>query len=240
MVVHDLPKVGARVRFPYLAQSIVERNYNMKIIDIYEKFGIPPNLQSHMLRVCGIVYHIQKHWTGQAVDWDMTKRVALLHDLGNIVKFDFEKHPEFLEDEQKNIERWKQVQSEVIQKYGADDDEVTKKMLEELGASPELIEIIFSKRFANSVEVKNSDNWTLKLLYYADLRTLPFGIGSLEERISDIQGRMPKYTKRPDFASLVDACRGIEKQVAQNIDIPVSEINATSVVVNKDFLNLSL
>ena len=42
----------------------------MKIVDIYEKFGIPPNLQVHMLRVCGIVEFIEKHWVGKTVDWN--------------------------------------------------------------------------------------------------------------------------------------------------------------------------
>ena len=212
----------------------------MKIIDIYEKFGVPPNLQDHMLRVCGIVEYIEKHWVGKTVDWNSTKRIALLHDLGNIVKFDFDKHPEFLGEEQKNIEHWKIVQSEIVQKYGVDDDEVTKKMLIELGVDGESIEIIFSKRFGNSVEVKNSDNWVLKVMYYADLRTLPFGIGSLESRISDIKDRMPKYTNRPDFESLVDACRDIEKQLQPKINISVSEINDKNVVASKDFLNLCL
>ena len=212
----------------------------MKIIDVYKKFQIPPNLQDHMLRVCAIVEFIQKHWIGKHVDWDLTKKIAMLHDLGNIVKYNFDNHPEFLGKEQKNIEHWRDVQSEIIKKYGSDDDEVTKKMLTELGLGGEIVEIIFSKRFGNSVEVKNSDNWALKIMYYADLRTLPFGIGSLEERISDIKGRMPKYTSRPDFEELLDACRSIEKQLLPNIDVPANEINDRNVLIDKTLLNLSL
>lgn len=113
-------------------------------------------------------------------------------------------------------------------------------MLLELGLDHEPIEIIFRKRFSNSVEVKNSDNWVLKIMYYADLRTLPFGIGSLEDRISDIKNRMPKYTDRPDFESLVSACREIEKQLQPQIDIPVSEINDKNIIFNKNLLNFTL
>lgn len=210
----------------------------MKIIEVYEKFKISPNLQDHMLRVCGIVEYIQKHWIGEAVDWNLTKKIALLHDLGNIVKFDFDKHPEFLGEEQKNVEYWKGVQSEIIKKYGSDDHEAIKKMLNELGIDEKSKEIIFSKRFGNSVAVKNSDNWVLKIMYYADLRTLPNGIGSLEDRISDVKDRMPKYTTRPDFDSLVDSCRGIEKQLQPNLNVSVEEINDSNIALDKDFLTI--
>ncbi len=213
----------------------------MQIIDIYKKFGIPPNLQEHMLRVCSIIEYLHQHWIGSAVvDWDLAKRTALLHDLGNIVKFDFDKHPELLGKEQRNIEYWRRIQIDIVQKYGADDHEATKKMLIELGVDNESIGIILNKSFGNSVETKSSDNWNLKILYYADLRTLPFGIGSLEDRISDVKERMPKYTSRPDFEDLVDSCREIENQLQQNIDIPVSEINDNNVAINKDFLGLTL
>lgn len=57
----------------------------MKISDIYKKFGIPPNLQEHMLRVCGVVSFIKKHWNNAdiKIDWDLVKKTSLLHDLGN-------------------------------------------------------------------------------------------------------------------------------------------------------------
>ena len=71
----------------------------MKVVEVYKKFGIPPNLQEHMLRVFEVTSYIEKHWKGETVDWDLAKKIALLHDLGNVVKFDFDKHPEFLGSE---------------------------------------------------------------------------------------------------------------------------------------------
>jgi hypothetical protein len=81
---------------------------------------------------------------------------------------------------------------------------------------------------------------SVKILYYADLRTLPFGIGTLEDRLEDVRNRMPKYTSRPDFKDLVEACRQIENQLQQNLDVPVVEINNDSVVVATDVLDLEL
>lgn len=195
--------------------------------EIYKKFGIPPNLQEHMQRVFGIVSFIEQHWKNKeaVVDWDMLKRAALLHDLGNIVRFDFDKHPEFLGKEQKNVESWKKKQKEVIKDYGSDDHLATESMLREINTEPQIINIIQKKSFGNSIAIINSDNWPLKILYYADLRTLPWGIGTLEERITDIRERMPKYTSRPDFEDLVNASREIEKQIQGNLKISVVEID---------------
>ncbi len=213
----------------------------MKVADIYKKFSIPPNLQEHMLRVCSIVECLKRHWKNDPhVDWDLAIKVALLHDLGNIVKFDFEKHPEFLGDEQKNISYWKQSQSKIIEKYGNDDDNVTKAMLSELGVDIGIAEIIFNKRFGNSVKVERSNDWVLKILYYADLRTLPFGIGSLEDRINDVRERMPKYTNRPDFEDLVNACQNIGKQIEEKLNIQASQINDKNVQINRELLRLEI
>lgn len=202
----------------------------MKIVDIYKKFGIPPNLQEHMLRVYGIVCFVEEHWKGEEkIDWELAKTVALLHDMGNVVRFDFDNHPEFLGDEQKNVEHWKQVQKEVIAKYGTDDHEATRQMLQEVQVGDEAIEIILGKSFGNAVATKDSNNWPLKILLYADLRTLPQGIGTLEERIQDVRERMPKYVARPDFEDLVSASREIESQLQTNLSVPVSEITDISI-----------
>ena len=202
----------------------------MRIKNIYQKFGTPPNLQEHMMRVCGIVIFIKNHWKGDIkVDWSLANKVALLHDLGNFVKFDLNKYPKFLGKEQSNIDYWKKKQREVIGKYGSDDHEATRKMLEEIGVNQQTIEIILNKSFGNSVETRDSNNWILKILYYADLRTLPSGIGSLEERIADVRDRMPKYTTRPDFGDLINACCDIEKQLQHCVNVSLSEINDKSI-----------
>ena len=56
--------------------------------------------------------------------------MALLHDLGNIVKFDLEKYPDFLGKEKPRLEYWKKVQKEVREKYGSDDHDVAIKCYE--------------------------------------------------------------------------------------------------------------
>jgi hypothetical protein len=202
----------------------------MKVSEIYKKFGVSPNLQEHMERVFGVVSLIEKHWkSSEAVDWQITKKMALIHDIGNTVKFDFVNHPEFLGDEQKNIDHWKSVQAEMISKYGLDDNEATKKILTELGINPKTVEDVYNKRFVNSVHTSQSNNLSLKILYYGDLRALPLGIGILEERISEIRKRYANYASRSDFEDLANACREIENEIQGKIDFSVYEINDKSV-----------
>jgi len=110
----------------------------MKLLEVYKKFGSPPNLQEHMLRVCGVTTYIGKHWIGkEGVDWVRVKAISLLHDIGNVVKLDFEKYPQFLGEEIKNVDHWKAIQKEAVEKYGRDDHGATEKMLTELGVERE-------------------------------------------------------------------------------------------------------
>jgi len=213
----------------------------MKIVEIYRKFGIPPNLQQHMIWVAGVAEFITDHWKGGQIDKNRLIKASLVHDLGNIVKFNFDKYPEFLGEEIKNIEFWKQKQSEIISKYGSDDHLVTQKMLNEIGLDNKSIEVISAKSFANAVETLNSNDWYLKILLYSDMRVLPFGICTLEERLEDIMKRMPQYYSRPDIKDLLDACRKIEVEIQQNINCDVEEINQQGLHITvKKFMEMEI
>jgi len=209
--------------------------------EIYQEFGIPPNLQEHMARVWGIISFIENHWNNKdiTINWETVKKAALLHDLGNVVRFDFVNHPEYLGSEQANLDHWREVQKQMIEKYGLDDHEATERMLKEIGIEQAIIDIIGNKSFGNSISTRNSSNWLSKLLAYADLRTLPTEIGTLNERITDIKARMPKYTNRPDFEDLVTACKEIEAQIASNLDVPIAQINEQSIseIISTSALN---
>jgi hypothetical protein len=201
----------------------------MLITDIYLKYNIPPNLQEHMKRVFGFVCFLEKHWVGKYIDWEMVKKLALVHDLGNIVKFDFDKFPDLLGDEKVNVKHWKEIQKQTIEKYGSDDHEATIKMLHDIGFTDKECLILSAKSFGNSINVAKLNNWPLKILYYADLRVLPSGVGTLEERIKDIKTRMPKYSTRPDFDELLKSCRNVESQIQKGLSVFVNKITNNSI-----------
>ena len=56
---------------------------------IYTQFRIPPNLQQHMFRVASVAKIICNNWTGKELNQNDIVCVCLIHDLGNIVKYDF-------------------------------------------------------------------------------------------------------------------------------------------------------
>lgn len=192
----------------------------MKIDEIYQRFSVPQNLKEHMFRVFGIISVIGKNWTGEKLDWNLIKKLSLLHDLGNIVKFNLKEEEMYLKETQKMM----------IDKYGADDHEATGKMVKELGFSGEAVDTIQSKSFGNSIEIAKSQNYLLKILYYSDMRVLPNGVGTLEDRLSDVRNRMPKYSSRPDFEDLVSASRDIETQIQKSVSVPLSTINNETII----------
>jgi hypothetical protein len=191
---------------------------------VYARFSVPPNLAEHMKTVAQVVRVIRNHWQGVPIDWDFIILAALLHDIGNIVKFNFEAHPEFLGDEVVNIEHWKVVQRDIIARYGKDDHLASGNMLRELGVSQELLSTIQDKSFANAIEVAAGSDWNAKILLYADMRVMPHGVATLEERLADVRHRMPQYYERPDFENLLDAARDIETQISTHLDDTVADI----------------
>jgi hypothetical protein len=205
----------------------------MRILDIYKRYEIPPNLQEHMLRTCAIACFFQLHWIGGSVDWNSLKKMTLLHDVGNLVKFELDKYPEYLGKEIANIEHWRQVQKKFIAKYGTDDHAATQKILLEIGIDRQTAELIAGKSFGQSLDILNSHNWLLKLLYYADMRTLPMGIGSLSDRVADIRHR---YSAKPHLEDFIIACKQVEDQVQSQLDVSVSEITDESAPLNYQIL----
>lgn len=213
----------------------------MKISEIYEKFNISPNLREHMFRVARLCLYIDDHWTGRALNNDLIVRGALLHDLGNIVKFNLGKYPKLFDKDLARIEYWKDVQKKTIKKYGLNDHEATRKMLEEINISQKLKGIISTKSFGNSLETEKSKDWELKILYYADLRYGPFGILPLKERLDEALPRLEKYKNLGNLDNFIKACEDIEKQIQVNLDIKVSEITEKRIAkYNQNFLILKI
>ncbi len=200
----------------------------MKVQDVYEKYGTPLNLRQHMLLVAGIVRLLQQSWTGRKVDWDTVITAALLHDLGNVVKFDLEKHPGLLGPEQSRIQYWRKVKKATIEKYGSNDHIVTDKMLKEINVSERVRQLILEKSFGNSIHLRSSSDIEAKLLLYCDLRVLPSGVGSLKERLDDIAKRLTTYSERPDFDQLVAACYDIEGEIVESVSGDLNEAEEDS------------
>src|SRR3974390_1594724 len=100
------------------------------ITEIYRQYPITKNLQEHQLRVAAVGTLIARHMT-EPVDADGITRVCLIHDMGNLLKFDLGQTPEWLEPEGAGY--WKTRQAEMSARYGHDEHAATKKIARELG-----------------------------------------------------------------------------------------------------------
>lgn len=174
-----------------------------------------------MILVARVSLFIMKFWKGSEIDQHLLLKAALLHDLGNIVKFDFDRYPQYLGKEQKNIAHWKEKQQEMIKKYGTDDHQVTLTILKELKVDPSVVDLIGKKSFHNTIAIRDSKDWELKMLLYADLRVGPKGIMPLKERLEEAVSRLAKYQGHPE---LLEAAYQIEGQIQEDTEVPLEKL----------------
>lgn len=183
----------------------------MRISEIYSKYSIPRNLQLHMLRVAAGVQII----CNQLPNFPETRQAiltALVHDLGNIVKFR-------LDESMSDYKTLKNLQEEFIQKYGPDDHLATILIMREMGLSERLIEIMESMPLYKAVATRDSRDLAAKICFYCDKRTVPEGFVSIDERVEDIKARYPEYKGMklgtPEYSELLDSVKEIETQIKQ-------------------------
>lgn len=168
----------------------------MTIKDIYRKYQIMPQLSLHMRRVAGVGKLILDGWQ-EEIDRDLVIRTLLLHDMGNIVKFDLINQLMPIE----NIEYWQNVQRKWWNKYGRNTHQVTTRIVGELGQE-QVIEVIDQEHEGyvngNTLSILKQD-WPAKILAYCDVRVTPAGVVPMKTRIEDLQKRYGRELSWYDF-----------------------------------------
>jgi hypothetical protein len=202
----------------------------MTILDIYSKYQIMPNLQTHMLRVAGVGKIIAEDLCDQG-EVENIIRTTLLHDMGNILKFDLTQFPKFLEPQ--GLDYWQGVKDQYRQKYGPDEHQASLQIAQEIGVSQRVLELIESINFSKAKENVVSMDLAKMICGYADDRVAPDGVVSLEERIADLEKRYgQKYSspedkqRRKEFAEYT---RSIEKRIFDSSSLKPDQINDTLV-----------
>ncbi len=212
-----------------IMQSIeIIRNINQ----IYDRFRIPPNLKMHMFRVASVARVICDNWKGPKLNQDDIIAVCLIHDLGNIVKYDFDQSIHLMGEESKRVEYWKKVKKEVIAKYGKGECEATFNMAQEIGISERVKFILENYEFIKNSEVVSSDDFELKISNYGDYRVGPFGILSIQQRFVEFKERYSKKglnCDRPDMHIAIQNVFNLEQQIFSRAKIKPDYINDKSV-----------
>ena len=122
------------------------------ILEIYKEYKIMPILMIHQIRVAAVSMQICESLNDKDIDQESVVKACLLHDMGNIIKFDLNHFPE--ENEPDGIEYWQKVKDEYIFKYGRNEHEATLLIGEEIGISSRILELIDC--IDSSVAKKNS------------------------------------------------------------------------------------
>jgi predicted HD phosphohydrolase len=167
----------------------------MKTSEIYEKYQIPDNLAKHMYRVAAVGRVVADYLKENIdLDKDLITTVLLLHDMGNIIKYDFKKTPKIYWGEGVSIneeimKKWRKIQADFIAKYGGSEKVATFQIARELGISEKATYILENIGSSKVHLVLDGDDWYLKVCSYADFRVAPYGVESVVKRWDDIISR---------------------------------------------------
>lgn len=195
---------------------------------IYGTYNVPKNVQEHMMRVAATAELICDNWKGPVLNKNDVVAMLLLHDLGNIVKMDFETKEglEMFGSEAKRVDYWKRVRKEMISKYGSEEHAVTEKMVDEIGIPERVRALLVGHIFKNNENILTSDDWEMKIAAYADQRVSPLGVLTVRERLNEAKERYARTGRRiPDLDSLMGCSLKIEKQLLRNLSLSEKEIN---------------
>ena len=190
------------------------------ITDIYAEYKIPKNLQLHQLRVAAVAKIICDNLT-VSVDTENVVRAALLHDMGNIIKFDLGVFPESLEPEGRDY--WEGVKKEYIETYGTNEHEASIQIARVLTGNERIVQIVETVDFGKN-DRHTVDDFGIKIAGYSDTRVCPYGVASLLEREEDGARRYSGdgAEMRTVFYS---SLRTIEAQLQKNALIDLKAIN---------------
>ncbi len=197
----------------------------MNIIEIYNKYHLPENLQKHMLRVSACSNLIIDNWNGPEIDKDSIIRVCLLHDMGNIVKIpeDFSLDDEFIKIREKYFEQ-----------YGENAHEINLEIGRKEGLSEKEIKILDGKSSRKNEETLKSDSYEIKICAYCDQRVAPDGVVSIRERLEDAKIRyknktLSVWSNEEKANHLIDCAIKIENQIFKYCKLNPIDINDNSI-----------
>ncbi len=198
----------------------------MSIQEIYKKYNIMPNLQLHQLRVASV----SKIICDSISDFKNTDEVivsCLLHDMGNIIKFDLSYFPEFTKPEGLNY--WQGVKDEYIKKYGNSEHLATEMIIKEITDSDVILENVRQVGFSKLDIIAKDESLIKKICTYSDMRVGPHGVITTEERLIDgkkrYEGRVDKAIASSKYNILAESLKEIEKQIFSISEIKPENIN---------------
>ncbi|MCX6753509.1 MAG: HD domain-containing protein [Candidatus Nomurabacteria bacterium] len=203
------------------------------IVEIYKDYRTMPNLVMHQMRVAAVAMQIIKS-LDMEVDKESVVKACLLHDMGNIIKFQLDFFPEWNKPD--ILAYWQGVKEEYILKYGSNEHKASLLIADELGASVKTKDLVYSVDSASVEMIANEDDFDRKLCLYADGRVSPSGVVSINERSLEAKKRYENHRNKFDEERRIfhnTNLNLIEKQIFSHTSIRPEDINDESI---KDYL----
>jgi predicted CoA-binding protein len=198
---------------------------SMTIQQIYDTYKIPKELQTHMYRVALVWSTIAHHsWLTQDTQ-EAIKTACLLHDMGNIIKFTFDRPIAWL-SVYENPQYRQQVQQDFVKRYGPDEHHATQAIAKEIWVNNTIQELIASIGYSQIAHHLGTNNFSAKICCYADMCVTPYGIKGMEARMQEAFLRYKgKYWKNEtEFHASLSLVQELEKEVFVNCNITPEEL----------------
>jgi HD superfamily phosphodiesterase len=182
-----------------------------------------------MYRVAAIGQYIADHLQPDVkVDKDLITKVNLLHDAGNLTKYDF-RPGKLLDIDTADIPYWQQVQKEFVHTYGADEHQATETIAKEMGVSGEALELLHQTGIAKIEYAVNIENWNAKIVRMSDERISPHGVVSIEDRYRDIfaryEGRVHELANKQELLKRKQLVLTLANQIQDKCTIDLQKIS---------------
>lgn len=184
------------------------------ILEIYKHYKIMPLLQEHQLRVASVAAMICDN-IDAPIDRSEIISACLLHDMGNIIKFDLASP---LNDfDETELEYWEDVQKEFRKKW-PDEHVASREIAREIGINRITLELIENIGIVKShlIAAENGD-MNKKIGCYSDMRVGPHGILPLDERINDAKKRYSKKFYGIENDEQIEIWRNALKNIERDI-----------------------
>lgn len=192
----------------------------MKVSEIYEKFNIPQNLRTHMLRAAAISKIIFDNWTGGKVDRSATTMACAMHDIAKPVSFDLSIQAEYGTSEEEIVNLGK-LQNLIKSKYGTDEHKAAAEMCRDIGVNSKSVEIIKNLEWPFLPRLFKENNIEALVAIYSDMRIGPNGILSLSARVDNLQKR--RFTGH-DFEGYQRNGKVLQQRIQESVKIDLNKM----------------
>lgn len=165
--------------------------------EVYELYKIPDNLQAHMLRTAAVAWLVCSLLNRTREERNQATVLMLLHDMGNIVKYNLDSTTLWSERDRQRPEYIAAIKAEMIEKYGDKDEVATVKIMRELEIDPKVVATLPKLSPKNLPTLVSSEaGWLEQVGAYADQRVIPTGVATIWDRIID---SLQRYVDRREL-----------------------------------------